>query len=121
MTRAANLAGMAGEAVVSQARAQLQGEREELLEKLRDLGHGEGGSLTYDPNFADSSQVTAERGEAEVLAAKLQATLADVDHALSKIGNGSYGACESCGRPIPDARLEAQPAARLCIDCASKR
>lgn len=112
---------MAGDALVAQARAQLQGEREELLEKLRELGHGEGGGLTYDPNFADSSQVTAERGEAEALAAKLQTTLGEVDLALAKIDNGTYGACEGCKQPISDARLEAQPAARFCIDCASKR
>ena len=112
---------MAGNAVIAQARAQLQGEREELREKLRELGHGEGGGLTYDPNFADSSQVTAERGEAETLAAKLATTLAEVDHALAKIDDGTYGSCEGCNQPISDARLEAQPAARFCIDCASKR
>ena len=112
---------MAGEAVTSQARALLQEEREDLRQKLRELGHGEGGGLTYDPNFADSSQVTAERGEAEVLAAKLQTTLGEVDHALEKLEKGTYGLCEGCNNPISDARLEAQPAARFCIDCASKR
>jgi RNA polymerase-binding transcription factor DksA len=46
--------------------------------------------------------------------------LTDVDDALAKLDNGTYGRCESCGGPIGDARLEAMPAARLCISCASK-
>jgi phage/conjugal plasmid C-4 type zinc finger TraR family protein len=65
--------------------------------------------------------VTAERGEAEALAGKLKETLSDVERALEKLEDGSYGTCESCGQPIPEARLEAMPAARLCINCASKR
>jgi len=44
-----------------------------------------------------------------------------VEHALVKLDDGSYGVCEECGRPINGARLEAMPAARHCIDCASQR
>jgi DnaK suppressor protein len=40
---------------------------------------------------------------------------------LGKFAAGTYGLCESCGEPIAEARLEAMPAARLCITCASKR
>ena len=47
----------------------LEEERSELLSKLAELGGSEGSELTYDSNFADSSQVTAERSEAEVLVA----------------------------------------------------
>lgn len=104
-----------------EARAQLEREQEDLKRQLAELGRGEEGELTYDPNFADSSQVTAERGEAEALGAKLQEALAEVEHALAKIEAGTYGICESCGKPIAEARLEAKPAARHCIDCASRR
>jgi DnaK suppressor protein len=102
-------------------RSLLEDERSELRAKLAELGFGEGSELSYDPNFADSSQVTAERGEAEALAQNLQETLAEVEHALGKLAQGTYGACERCGRPIAEARLEAKPAARYCIDCASKQ
>jgi RNA polymerase-binding transcription factor DksA len=101
-------------------RSLLEEERAELRAKLQELGFGEEGGLNYDPNFADSSQVTAERGEAEALAVKLQETLAEVERALRKLGDGSYGVCEQCGNSIDEARLEAKPAARLCIACASK-
>jgi RNA polymerase-binding transcription factor DksA len=100
-------------------RALLEEERADLQAKLAELGVG-GAGLTYDSNFADSSQVTAERGEVEALAGKLRETLEEVERALDKLGDGSYGACEDCGRPIDPARLEAKPAARYCIDCAAK-
>src|ERR1700704_813593 len=96
-------------------RPQLEVERDDLRRQLEELG-----GLNYDSNFADSSQVTAERGEAEVLVAKLKATLDDVEHAREKPVD-SYGLCEACSKPIASARLEAMPAARFCIDCASKR
>jgi RNA polymerase-binding protein DksA len=102
-------------------RALLEEERGQLRDKLAELGFGDGDSLSYDANFADSSQVTAERGEAETLALQLRDALAEVEHALNKLTDGSYGHCESCGKPIAPARLEAKPAARQCIDCASKR
>ena len=92
-----------------------------MVSQLAELGFGEGGGLTYDANFADSSQVTAERGEAEALAASLRETLDEVEHALGKLDTGAYGVCEGCGERINPARLEAKPAARLCMDCASRR
>jgi DnaK suppressor protein len=98
------------------ARAVLEQERDDLLRQLGELG-----DLNYDSNFADSSQVTAERGEAEVLASKLREALDEVERALAKQDEGTFGLCESCGKPIPPARLEAMPTARFCIDCASKR
>ena len=110
------------DATTSDPRAQLEQERDELRQRLAELGFADGGTgLEYDGNFADSSQVTAERGEAEALANTLRETLVEVEHALSKFDGGSYGTCEECGNPIAPARLEAMPAARFCIDCASKR
>ena len=97
----------------------LQDERTDLVSKLAELGAG-GTGLTYDSNFADSSQVTAERSEAEALVASLQDTLEDVERAIDKIDKGTYGLCESCGCQIDPVRLEAMPAARYCIDCASR-
>ena len=101
-------------------RAQLQEERERLLAQLRKLGHGPDPDLTFDEGFADSSQVTAERGEIDALAVSLSDTLEDIEVALQKFDDGTYGRCEDCGGPIAEARLEAMPAARLCITCASK-
>jgi RNA polymerase-binding protein DksA len=100
-------------------RDQLLEERGRLQSQIRELGHGE--KLDFDENFADSGQVTAERGEADAVVGQLTETLTEIDDALAKLDAGTYGACESCGQPISPARLEAKPAARLCITCASQR
>ena len=110
---------MANDAPTVDYRALLEEEKRDLEAKLRELGSG-GPGLTYDSNFADTSQVTAERGEVEALAAKLRDTLGEVQQALDKLGEGTYGACEGCGQPIDPVRLEAMPATRYCINCASK-
>jgi DnaK suppressor protein len=98
----------------------LEHERRQLQSELAELGFGEGGALHYDPNFADSSQVTAERGEAEVLGGQLQESLDEVARALGRLEDGSYGRCEVCGQAIQAARLEAMPATRFCINHASR-
>ena len=110
---------MAGDLVLTDVRAALEAERESLVAQLN--GEGALAGDHYDANFADSSQVTAERGEAEALATQLRETLADVDRAIEKLEEGTYGVCELCGKPIGDARLEAMPTARRCMACASKR
>lgn len=101
-------------------REALVAERQRVVEQLDSLGH-DSARDGFDENFADLGQVTAERGEVEALIATLVETLGDVDRALEKFDAGTYGSCEACGGPIAAARLEAMPAARLCIGCASKR
>jgi RNA polymerase-binding transcription factor DksA len=112
---------MPSDATQADLRVSLEEERSSLRQQLAELGFGANGGLDYDQNFADSSQVTAERGEAEALAKSLKETLSEVENALGKFDGGTYGTCESCGNPIAPARLEAKPAARFCINCASKR
>src|SRR3712207_2362000 len=112
---------MQSDSALADIRASLEDEKTKLLQRLAELGFGDNGSLAFDQNFADSSQVTAERAEVEALATSLQESLAEVEHALGKLDEGAYGTCEACGQTISIARLEAKPAARLCIDCATKR
>lgn len=106
------------DAASASVRAHLEGERDRVRGQLREL-HADDDS--FDEGFADTSQVTAERGEIEALTATLTESLHDLDDALAKLDAGTYGACEQCGAPIGEARLEAMPAARLCIACASNK
>ena len=99
-------------------RAQLEEERDRVRGQLQEM-HAEDDS--FDDGFADTSQVTAERGEIEALAGSLTETLRDLEDALAKLDAGTYGMCETCGDPIGDARLEAMPAARFCIKHASAK
>ncbi len=112
---------MANEAPAVDYRELLEEERDSLARQLDELGFaaGSGSGLNYDSNFADSSQVTAERGENEALVNELRNALIEVERALAKVEKGTYGICEKCGNQISPARLEAKPAVRTCIDCAT--
>jgi DnaK suppressor protein len=46
--------------------------------------------------------------------------LAEIEHALRKFEEGTYGLCDICGQPIAPERLEALPQASLCVNCKAK-
>jgi DnaK suppressor protein len=102
---------------LSSLRGQLEDERTRLRAQISTLDSGEG-SLSYDENFADSGQVAAEMGENMALFNQLTEQLEEVEHALAKVDEGTYGTCERCGEPIGEARLEAMPATRYYIQHA---
>ncbi|MGE3622165.1 MAG: TraR/DksA family transcriptional regulator [Acidimicrobiia bacterium] len=109
---------MPDQTVTSTLRLQLESEQRRLRSQVEQLGLPEDGGPGFDDNFADSGQVAAEQGENLALASQLQEQLDEVDRALAKFDRGEYGTCEACGRPIAEARLEAMPATRYCIDHA---
>jgi RNA polymerase-binding protein DksA len=55
------------------------------------------------------------------LEANREQMLEEIDEALSRIDEGSYGRCEDCGCEIPPPRLEVLPFALRCVDCEAKR
>jgi RNA polymerase-binding transcription factor DksA len=103
----------------AQLRSALETEEQQLRARIAEISADGAESLSFDDGFADASQVTAERGELEAIGIQLAETLHDVEDALTKLDNGTYGLCETCGGPIGDDRLEAMPAARHCITDAS--
>ena len=96
-------------------RDQLEGERALLAGQVAGLEPGSGKGDEFDEGFADSGQVAAEQGENKVLAGRLRTELDDVERALAKLDEGTYGTCETCGEAISEPRLEAMPATRFCI------
>jgi RNA polymerase-binding transcription factor DksA len=58
-------------------------------------------------NFDDKSATSA-----------LRSLLIDIDAALQRLQDGTYGTCQDCGRPVPVARLRALPHTTHCVDCA---
>jgi DnaK suppressor protein len=101
--------------------------RTTLLEQQRSLRR-EIGDLRADPDadevafdadagFADRSHSTEERERVLTTARSLRTNLREVERAIAKLDDGSYGRCERCGNPIGDERLDAIPWALLCIDC----
>lgn len=69
---------------------------------------------------AESGSATFERERMMSLAQNARALLSGIDRALSRMDEGTYGLCESCGEPIDINRLEALPAAVDCLDCRRK-
>jgi DnaK suppressor protein len=105
------------------ARQRLEEERARL-ERMRSDQHesdeSESGSLGelshMDQHQADVGTETFEREKDLSILENVEAELADIEHALARLNDGTYGTCEACGRPIDEARLDAMPAARLCLD-----
>jgi RNA polymerase-binding protein DksA len=82
---------------------------------------GEIGSGGTDNHLGDTAGATFDRELDQGLEEGVQQTIADIDAALRKIDEGSYGVCEVCGEPIGAQRLSAIPWARLCIDDQRKQ
>lgn len=103
----------------------LNQERAKLVHQLKELGATESGDLTGDVDFgegfADAGAATAERNEVLGIIDNLHDLLEDVDAALVKIQEGSYGTCEDCGEEISPARMEFRPTSRYCVACKTKR
>ncbi len=69
-----------------------------------------------DQHQADLGTETFEREKDLSIIERIEAELHDVEYALQRLDDGTYGTCEACGKPIGEARLDAIPAARLCLD-----
>lgn len=107
---------------------QLQAAREELLTERAQLLHQveeldaeadvknwrEGG---FDDDPADAGSASFERETAQSLSNHARRQLVQIDDALRRMDQGSYGTCQRCGNQIERARLEALPHAILCMDC----
>ena len=79
----------------------------------------EPGDVQFDEESGEGDTVNVERERDLALSAQARAAVDEIDRALGKIDNGTYGTCETCGQPIPRARLKALPYAALCVACKS--
>ena len=95
------------------------------IENLRTENPGsvedETGDETYDQHPADAATAMHDRELDYGIAATEAQLLEEIDAALKRIADGTYGICSNCGRPIAQDRLEALPWAQLCIDCAKSK
>lgn len=77
-------------------------------------------SLTANPDRTEMAMEYAYRGRRMSVLEQLEDQLTDVNKALERIDEGTYGICTNCGQPIQAERLEALPQAELCIECQRK-
>jgi len=110
-------------------RAELERHRERLRSTIahHDIGNsslaeesGELMSSSADNHLADTASETYDREFDEGLEEDAQDQLREVEAALQRIEDGTYGTCSVCGKKIPVERLEAVPWTTLCIEDARK-
>jgi RNA polymerase-binding protein DksA len=109
-----------------QFRAELEQHRERLQNTIahHDIGVAslteETGETNADDHIADTASETYDRELDEGLEEDAQQQLYEVEAALKRLDEGTYGVCSVCGKEIPVERLEAVPWTTLCIDDARK-
>lgn len=74
-----------------------------------------------DEHDPEGSTIAFERSQIGTVVRLARHQLVEIKEAQARLDAGTYGSCETCGEPIGEARLEARPAARTCIRCASAR
>lgn len=79
----------------------------------------EPGDVQFDEEGGEGGTANVDRELDLVLSAQARAAALEIDRALAKIDAGTYGLCEQCEQPIPEARLQALPQAALCVSCKS--
>ncbi|MET0903088.1 MAG: TraR/DksA C4-type zinc finger protein, partial [Acidimicrobiales bacterium] len=105
----------------------LKGERETYTRQAESLkaeadmlmAEREPGDVQFDEESGEGDTLAVERERDLALSAQAQAAVEEIDLALEKIKEGTYGVCEQCHNNIPKERLRALPYAALCVQCKS--
>jgi len=107
-------------------RSVLNAEREQTLDRLAGLtGNFDGivqaarDSNADDEHDPEGATIAFERSQVGALVEQARAHLAEIEEAVARLDEGTYGVCERCGGEIALGRLQARPVARTCIGCAS--
>jgi DnaK suppressor protein len=113
------------EAELAEVRAELEAEaaalREEIGQAESEIADRLGDSVaTAGDDEADASSKVFEREHELANTHNARELLQQTEHALARIDAGTYGVCESCGKPIGKARLLAFPRATLCVECKQR-
>jgi DnaK suppressor protein len=100
-------------------RAKLEAERERVQLSLA-VADPADDSITPDNAIGRLTRMEALQAQSMSAAtrARQRKRLKQIDQALARIAQGTYGRCVRCGEPVPKGRLEVMPEARVCMDCA---
>jgi RNA polymerase-binding transcription factor DksA len=92
-----------------------------LTTDLNEIINASRSVATDDEHDPEGATIAFERAQVRAILDQARGRLADLDRAIVRLREGTYGRCEVCGQPIAPERLAARPAARTCIVCASRR
>ena len=102
----------------------LEEERVALIHELGDpttVTRDPSATIGFGKRVGEGTSQAIERIERVGQAGALTTKLADVERALVKFAEGTYGICDRCGATIPDERIEARPWSVLCVSCSADR
>ncbi|MEN8098351.1 MAG: TraR/DksA C4-type zinc finger protein [Chloroflexota bacterium] len=102
-------------------KAQLQAEKDRLQEEIQDRATVSMVNVGYGNHMADDATYAYEQTHSLSLQENAKSMLKQVESALLRFSEGTYGVCVSCGESIDPARLEALPYASDCLQCATNR
>ena len=114
-------------AQLDRLRRRLEEDRAQVIESIESHEGSLGAFLaarrdvaTDDENDPEGPSMAVQRSEASAMLAQSQQHRDEVDVAIAKLDDGTFGMCERCGREIPLARLNARPHAAHCVSCAEQ-
>lgn len=102
----------------------LEEEKRKTLRHLEELSQSSAAESELDVATGDSVDIASleiNQSSLQKIGKRETYLLKKIDLALKKIGEGTYGECESCGEDIAIPRLQARPVAQLCIDCKTEQ
>ncbi len=102
--------------LLEEERSRLLHLRDGLAEGTEDVEREPTGDPASGGHLADAGSEMFERSRDLSIVQDVESQLHDVEHALARIENGTYGTCEACGREIDPERLRARPATRFCVE-----
>ncbi|MFD7156932.1 TraR/DksA family transcriptional regulator [Kribbella sp. NPDC059898] len=113
-------------AEIAELRTELEGEVEHLKQEIRNaeqeiVGLFRDGSDGAGNDQADVGSTTLERYHELSLADNARDMLNQIEFALTRLDDGTYGVCENCGNAIGKGRLQAFPRATLCVSCKERQ
>jgi RNA polymerase-binding transcription factor DksA len=101
-------------------RAQTLARLDGLEREFRGIVESSGVAGTDDEHDPEGATVAFERQHIATLLGEARQRLVQIDEALGRLADGSYGRCTTCGQPVGAARLAARPVTTTCIRCASR-
>jgi DnaK suppressor protein len=108
---------------LQKTKAELEAKRVQLIKELEELKSESGVGVKfqeYGDKMEENAQEVSEYLTDKATDKVLESSLRDIESALERIENGTYGICKYCGQEIALKRLEARPVASACVECKTK-
>lgn len=106
-------------AIIDEHVAAVRSKIDAVLADIREVTAAAKDTPVDDEHDPEGTTVSVERANEMSMLAALEASLAELLLARVRLDDGTYGICERCGEPIPEARLEIRPEARFCVTCSA--